>query len=299
MTNISNTNLIAPPQDEALIYPYRRVWISIVVEFAILILVVLITIVAVSAITIDTTQRQILNWFLTFTPLGLWAAISWTRETLVAQPRPHLLSVVIVSALVANAVAYPLLNDVVMVDQWITRSSLTDQLLVYIFGFGVIQEVLKALVIRHTVWIHHTRNRYDVLAYAIAGAIAYSTVLNIYEAIGNNPPANIMAIHVVRTLSLHIIGSLIVAYGLAETRLTNTSPFLTLGVVSIASVITGIIRTLQNNITNTRLGFDVSTPRNLLELIITILAVTVICFAVSFLVRNAERQESEAATEIA
>ncbi|MEO0564156.1 MAG: PrsW family glutamic-type intramembrane protease [Chloroflexota bacterium] len=298
MTDRPTANLIAPPNEETIIYPYRRVWPAIGVEVGILFFITAIVAVGGTFIAIPQQQWFFVNLTLIGLPLALWAGISWGRENFAIQPRQRLLAVMLLSALIANGIGYPLLYDVLAVQTWLTRGETTEQIIIYIFGFGVVQEVLKYVALRQTVWLNHLRNRHDAVAYGAASAIGYATVFNVRLVIDSPPPPNVAAILIFSTLMHHMVGSFIVAYGLAETRLARPSPLLTLGTVSMASVVLGLVTVVSNNIANTRLGLGVSTPRDILQLVISMAMVFGISVAVAFLMQNAERSEAEAVAEI-
>ena len=179
VTDASNLNLIAPPTEEV-IYPYRRVWRSIWLETGVLFVLVLGIVFGTAFFAIPQDQWLLFDIALGVAPLVLWAIFSWVAEQRVPQPRTRMLAVITLSALVANGVGYPLINNVLQVEGWVTRGSVTEQLLVYIFAYGVLQEVLKYLVLRHTIWATHVRVRYELVAYAAAGAVAYAAVWNFH-----------------------------------------------------------------------------------------------------------------------
>jgi hypothetical protein len=294
VSNTRNTNFVDPPLDETEGYPYRRVWRSIILEVAGFFGVVVGVVAVGLLVGWPLGLSRVMGVGLALAPLGLWGVFSWLSEVTVPRPRVHLLAVVMITGLVANAVGYPLLNGVLDMRGWITRGDGTEQLLAYVFGYGVIQEVLKYMVVRHTVWQSGLRTRYDAVAYGAAGAVAYATVFNLHLVLGNTPPPETAAVLVFGVVVQHLIGSLIVAYGVAETRLGRGSVVLMVGVVALAGLVNGVFQVVKNNITNTRLGLGVSDPRVLFELVITVVAVVVVGFSVGFLVQSVERAEAQA-----
>lgn len=296
VTDASNLNLIAPPAEE-FIYPYRRVWASIAIETGLLFGLALVVVVGSSFFAIPEGRWLLVGVLLGAAPLILWGGVSWAREQLVSQPRTRMLAVIVLSALTANGVGYPLLNNVLQVESWIARGTVTEQLLVYIFGYGVFQEVLKYLVLRHVVWVQHVRVRYDLVAYGAACAVAYAAVWNFHVILENRPPPSVVMIVVFVTNAQQIVGSLLVAYGMAETRLASATPILTLGMVSVAGIVNGLVIVLANNLANTRLGLAVSAPRDLLDLALAFLLLVGIALSVGFLLRTAERNAEQALGE--
>jgi hypothetical protein len=288
VTDASNLNLIAPPTEEV-IYPYRRVWRSVGLETGLLFTLVLVVVFGSTLVTIPQNQWLLLAIVLSAAPLILWVIFSWLSEQRVPQPRTRMLAVVVLSALVANGVGYPFITHILQIESWVTRGSVTEQILVYIFAYGVFQEVLKYLVLRHTIWVQHVRVRYDLVAYGAAAAVAYAAVWNFHIIFENNPPPAVIAILVFVTNAQQVVGSLIVAYGMAETRLATANPILTLGMVSVAGIVNGFVTVLANNLANTRLSLAVSSPRQLVDLLLALLMLIGIALSVAFLMRTSER----------
>ncbi len=230
-------------------------------------------------------------------PFIAWCAFSWIPESRAQAPRNRMLPVFILTALVANAIGYPLVYRVLQVELWSSQQELVNKVVIYTLAFGIVPESLKYLVLRYTVWLNQFRTRYDAIAYSAATAIAYATVLNLRYVFDSTPPPDIAALRIFGTTTLQVTGSLIVAYGLAEIRLSKPSPLLVPGMVTLASLITGIVFTLRGNIANTRLGLSVSYPRTIFNYAITVMVLGGIALAMIFLFQTAEKQSIEAETD--
>lgn len=287
-----NMRLITPPDQEEVVHPYRRVWGSIIIELSIVFMACAILIVSTLFIDFPSRLWIPLNVALAISPLVAWAIFSWLRERFVPQPRARLFVVVLLSALIARSVGSPLLNQVLAIEMWVPKLEFFERIIVYSLSLGVIQEVLKYLVIRYVVWVDQIRYRYDAIAYAVAGAIGYATVL-IFEYLLGQPPPSAMAVHVFSTLSLHLTGSIIISYAIAETRLSRASPILLVGVMSLASLFIGFIYTLSGNLSNTRISFGISTPRTFIGFALVTMLITGVVLAMIFLYSNADRNDQQ------
>ncbi|MEL7233149.1 MAG: hypothetical protein AAGK74_01555, partial [Chloroflexota bacterium] len=117
MSNI-NAQFITPPSEEEVVYPYRRVWISLIIEAGLLFVICFAFLFSSAFVTIPETLWLPVGVLLSLMPLGLWVVFSWGRERLAIEPRKRLFPVVVLSALAANAVGYPLVFVWLDVDSW-------------------------------------------------------------------------------------------------------------------------------------------------------------------------------------
>lgn len=294
---ISNPRLLTPPREKEEIYPYRRVWRSIVLEGGVVIgaAVALFVAVGIFKVTLPASLTRYLTLPLALLPAILWFIFSWWRERQAVQPRQHLLMVAFIAGLAANAIGVPLVNDFFQVDRWLPLASAVDRIVGYTFAVGLTQEFIKYFVVRYTVWPHDFRTRLDGIAYGAAAAVGYTTVLNLHFVLSNQPTLDVVAARVFATYATQIAASLIVGYGLAEVRFSNPSPiFLTL-TIALAGVITGIAIPIRAGLINTVLSLDVSSPRSIFGLGFSAVLLIVPCVILAFLFDSADRRADEAA----
>ncbi len=298
--------LLMPPREEEEVYPYRRVWRSIAVETGILFAVALVFYVLVNFLGFQLPPQWVepLNLILSFTPLALWLIFSLWQERFVLQPRQRLLTVVVVSALAANAVGLPLVNNVLQVDRWLPLSNAITRIVGYTFTVGIVQEMLKYLVVRYTVWPEQFRVRQDAVAYGAASAVGYATALNFGFVLSGAPSPDTAAIRIFSTIALQIVGSLIVGYGLAETCFSRPSPFLLTIAVAWAAFLAGVTIPIRAGLVNATLSLDAagnnlllntSATRPLQGLGFSLAMLVVPLLLLLFLFGSAEQREREAA----
>ncbi|MBZ0304893.1 MAG: PrsW family intramembrane metalloprotease [Anaerolineae bacterium] len=287
--------LIPPPTDTEEVRFRQAVWRRIVIEQIIVVVIAGGLFVAVNFIGIKfpPTLNRVAGILIALAPLGLWLLLSWQPERHAVQPRHHLLSVAVISALSANAIGIPLTNDFFQVDRWLPLSSAINRIIGYTFTVGITYELLKYLVVRYLAWSDDFNVRSDGIAYGTASAIGFASVLNLQFIITNNPSVDVVALQVFETLSLHVATSLIVGYALAELRFGRPSPLLMPASVALAALVNGIAIPLRAGLVNASLGLETSLPKPLLGLGFAIALLVIVMFIISFLLRGAEKQALE------
>lgn len=292
----NNYRLITPPEEEE-IYPYRRVWQSIAVESGIMLAVAGATFVIFNVFNLHLprTIAQPVNALLALLPFGLWLVFSLWRERFALQPRKRLLAVAVISALVANGVSIPFIESIFQPERWLPTASAINRIVGYTFTVGIVQEVLKYLIVRYLVWSDHFRTRLDGVAYCAASAVGYAAMLNIQFVLSGAALPDIVAIYVFGTLAINLAGSILISYGMAEARFDNPSPFLLTITVALAALVNGIVIPIRSGLVNAGFSLQGGTSSPIFGLVLSagILAVTVV--VVSFLYNSTERREREAA----
>ena len=296
MSRYSPTLLTPPPEEEE-VYPYRPVWISLIIESTILIAVSLIFFVTYDILGFSLTGVPALavNVTLALLPMSLWLIISIYRERRALEPRHNLLTVFIITALAANAIGIPAINDFFKVDQWLSLSSTLDRIIGYAFSVGVTHELIKYLVIRYTVWDQHFRIREDAVAYAIASSLGFATVLNLHFISNGTPPANIVIFRIVAIYTIHISATIIVSYGLSELKFNPSSLILMPFMLAVAILYTGVAIPLRAGVINAGFFLGEAQQNQLFAVFLPIILLVVPCVAIAFLYSNAERRQREAA----
>lgn len=293
-----NTRYLTPPSEEEEIQLYRDVWRSLFIQYSAYFAVTAVLFILVNFLNFRVPEnlRVPLNLVLTFLPIGLWGVFSYIPETRVPRPRQRLLSVMIICALVANAVAYPFINEFLQVDQWLSLASAIQRIAGYTFTLGVVQEALKYFVIRMLIWDDHLRIRQDAVAYADAAALGFATVLGLHFAFTGNPSPDAVAGRMFGTLAIHVVSSSIVSYGLSESRLMNASPLLLPSSFALASFITGVAIPIRAGLVNASispLALEFALPRPLFGLGFSLGLFVAGMTGVLFFYNTAERQERE------
>jgi RsiW-degrading membrane proteinase PrsW (M82 family) len=227
----------APPE----VYPYRRVWRAVALEIGSMIGMVLIVLVGVlSGVLRDVPS---LNWgaLLTLIPLAtfLWASVRGEQRAL--QPRQGLLTVALFSALLANGVGVPLVEEVFRPREWLSEAGFFTRVLGYTFSYGVVSEFLKYIAIRYTVWPGRIRARIDGIAYSTAASIGYATVLNIHAIFEREPVVSSQVIRLAINFISQVGFGVIIGYFLAEMALIpRRQPFFLAGGLFAGALMQGL-----------------------------------------------------------
>lgn len=294
------SRFITPPTEEEEIYPYRRVWPSLIAESAVFFGVVLVVFAATRFIQVPPLLHLPLGIFFALLPAGLWLILSWWRERLVPQPREKLILVAVISALAANAIGIPLVNDIFQIDRWLSLQSAINRIIGYTFTVGITQAMIAYLILRYTVWSTDFRTRLDAIAYGAANAVGYATVVNLSYILSATPAPDVAAMGVFNTFILSLIAGLIVGYGLSEVRFSSQPYVLLLsGTVALASLVIGAVIPLRTGLINAGISAAstvsiVSPIRGFLFSGVVLAAVSV---GIAFLLNIAERRDAEAAAD--
>ena len=287
--------LLTPPREEEEIYPYRRVWPSLALEIGALfgLTIILYVMVGYLGIGLPVNLERPVNVGIALFPALLWVLFSLWRERFVVEPRRNLVQVFIVSALVANAVGVPLVNSL-EIDQWLPFLGTIERVIGYAVTLGIVQEMLKYLVVRYLVWPAAFRIRLDSVAYLMAAAISYATVLDLRAAMGAPVSPDVFAIRMLGNTTSHIAASIFVSYGLAEVRFNPRTFFVMPIALLFASVITGLAVSARASMMNTAFVLGFAATRPLFGIVLSLMVVVGALMIAAFLFNAAERQEREA-----
>lgn len=294
MSTMHSSNLITPPKETEEIYPYRRVWRSIIVEAVILCAFtgVVVFLYSFTSIRIPAAIEPYINILFVLFPAILWSIFSRWRESFVQQPRRRLLSVFLVTALIANAIGIPLLDRVIQPESWLSDQSTLNRIIGYMLTIGAMAELLKYLVLRYLVWPAYYRNRLDAAAYGAASAVGYATTLNLIYALENPATsADFMLLRVLNVYAMNLIGSLIISYGFSETKFQRVTPvFLPLMFIG-GTLIHGIATAIQPTFMAAPIGFTPTFARPLFGFVFSVVLIGVFLSLIIFTFGIALRRE--------
>ncbi|HLY28146.1 MAG TPA: hypothetical protein VKQ72_17505, partial [Aggregatilineales bacterium] len=130
--------LLAPQQEEKEIFPFRRVWRTTLTEIGILLAFTFAVVLATRLYhgTFSARQEQFFGILFALLPLALWLMNSYLGERRAPQPRERLLTVALLSGLVANAIGIPLISGFFAVNDWLATASVTTRILGYTLTIG-------------------------------------------------------------------------------------------------------------------------------------------------------------------
>jgi hypothetical protein len=292
----NRTRLIRPPQEEREVYPFRLVWNSVITESVLLLIITLLIFVGLGLLNISLPPlgESIVKIALVFLPVVAWAVFSLLPEQRAVSPRKRILAVMLLGGLIATGITTRLVYEVFQIDRWLPVLEGINRIIGYIFTLGIVQVVACYLIVHYMVALDLLRVRQDAIAYTVACAVGYSVAFNFDNGLTTNIMPDILAIQVFFNYSLTICGALIIAYGMAETRIARAPSFLLVSAIFLGAILVGLGHGLASNLSNASLTLTTSTPTTIATLGIGAVFLFGSIIVVRFLVANAERREVEA-----
>jgi len=289
--------LLAPEEEPVEVYPYRRVWATTWLEVIVLFLVTALIYVGTYFIGLLPVTLRDPNGRLALAllPLGAWLLFSYRGERRALQPREHLLSVLILGALAANAIAVPLTERVFVPDRWLPEQGFFGRVLGYAFTAGFAAEFLKYAVLRYTVWTGHFRQRRDAIAYALAVSLGFASVLNVQYALDSNATVVATGLWIASNTFAHLATGTVVGFFLGELRTARPAVIWMPAGLLMAAVLSGVHYGFRGIAIVSGLGVGATASRPIGGLLLSFAFVAAILVIFAFLIQSAdERQEAVA-----
>lgn len=234
--------LLSPEEEIEEIFPYRRVWQTLSTEMSVLLGIVAGVILATRLELIEDVHQQPISILLALVPIGLFYIFSVRREQQAIEPRSHLMLILILSIIVANGVAWPIIESVITPDRWMTNLGFFSRIIGYSLTIGNLAIITQYVVVRYTAWPNGFRSRLDGIAYSVPAAIGYSLVLNVHYILNEEPILSAAAIRILTNVYLQITVGAVMGYFLAEmTESENPPPIFWLPMgLSVAAFLGGV-----------------------------------------------------------
>ncbi|HYO89718.1 MAG TPA: PrsW family glutamic-type intramembrane protease, partial [Candidatus Limnocylindrales bacterium] len=247
----TRTRTVTPDEDVAP-YPYRRVWRSLTIEVGTLAALtgVIFALFGVLGVALPAAVQDSIRLLIGLAPLALWLLFSIVAERQALQPRTSLITVAVITALAANAVTIPFIEQVLQPQAWLSHSSAITRIVGYTLTVGVATEFTKYIVLRYTVWPGHLQTRMDGIAYAIAASIGFATIWNLRAVFGPQESLDALAVTVFDTTVTGLAAGLVIGYGLSESAIGQPSPFMGPFSLAIAALAHGIAIPLRTGLVN-------------------------------------------------
>jgi RsiW-degrading membrane proteinase PrsW (M82 family) len=194
--------------------------------------------------------------------------------------------------LAANAIGTPVINALAPAE-WLSLSGTFRRILGFAVTIGVVEEILKYLVIRYTIWPDRLRIRLDAVAYTNAAAIGYVMALNLHLALSTSLSTDDMAGRIFANMAIHLAAGMVVAYGMADLRFNPRSLLLMPVTLILASLIHGLGITARSGLMNAGFALGVASSRPLFGLALSAVIIGMVVVITAFLFTNVEREERE------
>jgi len=295
MSRYNTPRLITPPREEEEVYPYGRVWRSLIIVVAVVFGVTAGLYISVGFIGFNVPESlwRYVNIALALLPLAAWLLAAFWQERRVERPRRQLLQVAVIAALAANAIGIPFI-DSLGVYEWLSLSDTFTRILGYGFTIGIVQEFIKYMVIRFIVWPDGFRIRSDVLAYTLAASIGYMTVEALHVAFRGTPSPDVLTLRVFSILTVHLAASIVMAYGLTQLRFSPQLYILMPLSMLAAAVVVGFATSFRSGLVNGNFVLGIGGTRPLFGLVFSLILVVGAHVGMGFLLNAAERRAREA-----
>jgi RsiW-degrading membrane proteinase PrsW (M82 family) len=237
------------------------------------------------------TTLMLLGVVLSLVPALLWLAFFYLQDALEPEPKGYVLGVFVLGALLASAVGIPVVRDLFRVQDWV-GNSLVANLLGSILVVGFVQEFLKYVAIRYSVYLlPEFDERMDGILYGTAVGLGFATMLNIlYVVESGGVDLGMGAIHIVVTALAHASFSGITGYFLACAKFEEEPVWwLPLG-LTVAAVLNGLFTVARGGITRMGSVLSQRTANPWYGLILAAVVAAVTLAILLFLVRRANQR---------
>lgn len=278
------------------VFPYRPAWRSVILEVGILIAAAGVTyaLIRIAGIRLPAGLAPFAGVLIVLLPVGVWLIASVWSERLAPQPRTRLMTVFVITVLVASGISQPFIDSVLQPASWLPQETAINRIIGYMFSVGITQAFAQYLVLRYTVWAQFIRSRSDAVAYAATAALGYATVLNVqFLASNSGATLDVIAFRTAENLAINYVGALFIALGLAETRLASANAFFMPFTVALAALFTGVGQPILSGLVNAPFSIRGVFDRPLLGFAFTIALFLGAVLIVYFLYAAAERRERE------
>ncbi len=230
----------------------RSVWRSGVVQILAVVVFAVVVALIVGAIkpALEGAALVVTGVVLALVPAVLWLAFFYAQDRLEPEPKPFVIGVVILGALLASAVGIPVVRDLFRVQDWLGRSLLTN-LLGSILVIGFVQEFLKYAAVRYSIYLlPEFDERMDGILYGTAAGLGFATMLNInYVVESGGVDLGVGVIRIVVTALAQASFAGITGYFLGRAKFEEEPVWwLPLG-VTVAAVLNGLFTVLLGSVT--------------------------------------------------
>src|SRR5690606_2074732 len=123
----------------------------------------------------------------------------------------------------------------------------------YTFTVGMTQALTCYLVVRYVAWQDCMRVRIDGIAFMLAAAVGYATVLNLQYVVNVDAAIDIIAMRVFHNTALLYAVAIVIGFGLGETKFGRPTPLLLTLTLALGATLTGIAIPLRAGLANAAL----------------------------------------------
>jgi hypothetical protein len=272
----------------------RSVWRSVGLESSLLLIAAAGVLAAerLLDVTIPAANRPFFEIGFAVLPLVLWLIFSLFGETRVKMPREGLLTVMILSALGANAVGIPLAERFFVNEEWLSTASGATRILGYLLTVSITQEFIKFAALRYSVWPRVIRTRMDGPAYALAAGIGYALALNINYILNEAALPSAVVLRVAEFTLAQMAISIIMGFFLSEAKLSQLPALALPAGLLLAALVNALTITLRAGLIVGTVSPTSTASAPLQGLGVSVVLIIVMVAVFNFLINNADERET-------
>lgn len=290
---VFDPRLIPPDDENEGKLPFRPVWRTAATEMAVLLGLAAVAFFSsgLLGLTVDEPYRPLSTAAMALVPMIVWALFSWRAERNAINTRRGLVLVLFVSALVANALVAPFIEEFVAPEKWLNWMGGLSKIVAYALTVGITTEFAKYLILRYTVW-RHFEQRLDSVAYSLAVSLAFATVFNLRFALlegGAQPGA--AAIRIVSVVLVQQAIGIVVSYRLFTLRISRSGIYVLAANLLLASVLHGVYTVARRGIVVGAFGIGATANSPLRGLIFSGVFAAVLFAVFAFLISNDDARD--------
>lgn len=287
--------LLAPEEVIEEVYPFRRVWRTSWIEALLLVFSVAAIWVAGSLFDlIPNTSAVLPRLGIAALPVLSWLVLSYGGERRARQPRPHMLAVLVLGGLAANAVAVPLDERVFELDLWLPGAGFFGRALGFTFTAGLTTAFLLYLVLRYSVWPQRMQNRQDGVAYGLAAALGYATVYNVRAVLYTDITLVATALRVASITYVHLAIGALIGFFLAELIIGRVPIFWMSFGIGFGALIGGLYHAFRAVAIVGGLGVESTGSSPIRGLALAFGLIAAMYIIVAFIIENADLRQRHA-----
>jgi len=218
----------------------RSARLPILYEIGALVVFTAIVALLASAVTIAPAGPILVavGLVLALVPAAIWMTAFYRLDRFEPEPKHYVLGVFVLGAVLAEAIAHPIIYDFFQVRLWLYESTLTH-ILGSILVIGMVQEFLKYAAVRYTVFqTAEFDEQVDGIIYGAAAGLGFATMLNIRYVVENDGVAlGVGVIQIAVTALAHASFSGVMGYFMGRAKFESMGPFwLPMGLLLVATL---------------------------------------------------------------
>ncbi|MCS7038521.1 MAG: PrsW family glutamic-type intramembrane protease [Caldilineales bacterium] len=234
-------------------------WASLVGAGVLLLFVLVVALIAGPAQPhLEGGALLAVSLILALVPAAIWLAIFYAQDVREPEPKPLVLGVFLLGALLAQAVGRPVTEGLFAVSRWMAAAGPLSHILAAILIVGFTEMFLVYAAVRFSVYgLSEFDERVDGVIYGTAAALGYATVLNVafvVESGGVDPVAGTVRI-AVTALALASFGGLL-GYFLGRCKFEDEPLWWMPAGLALAAALNGLFIYLRGEVTTTAVGLQ-------------------------------------------